>query len=102
MYVVGVGLVKVYKALIRPVVSGGTLHPPSDVHVRSILCVYALIKLCYTKALGRSSLVPGTEAKSLEITNLTLFTISYQYFGHLMQRADSLEKILMLEKIESN
>ena len=24
-----------------------------------------------------------------------------QYFGHLMQRADSLEKTLMLEKIES-
>ena len=24
-----------------------------------------------------------------------------QYFGHLMQRADSLEKILMLEKMES-
>ena len=26
--------------------------------------------------------------------------LKLQYFGHLMQRADSLEKILMLEKIE--
>ena len=27
-------------------------------------------------------------------------TLKFQYFGHLMQRADSLEKTLMLEKIE--
>ena len=26
--------------------------------------------------------------------------LNLQYFGHLMQRADSLEKTLMLEKIE--
>ena len=26
--------------------------------------------------------------------------LKFQYFGHLMRRADSLEKILMLEKIE--
>ena len=26
--------------------------------------------------------------------------LKLQYFGHLMERADSLEKILMLEKIE--
>jgi len=28
-------------------------------------------------------------------------TLEFQYFGHLMQRADSLKKTLMLEKIES-
>ena len=56
------------------------LHPPSDAHVRCFL-FYTLIKLCYTKALGWSSLVPGTKAKSssLEITNLTSFTISYHH-----------------------
>ena len=27
-------------------------------------------------------------------------TLRFQYFGHLMQRADSLEKTLMLRKIE--
>ena len=27
--------------------------------------------------------------------------LNFQYFGHLMQRADSLEKTLMLRKIES-
>jgi len=29
-----------------------------------------------------------------------MLKLKLQYFGHLMQRADSLEKILMLEKIE--
>jgi len=29
-----------------------------------------------------------------------LLTLKLQYFGHLMRTADSLEKILMLEKIE--
>ena len=29
-----------------------------------------------------------------------MLKLKLQYFGHLMQRAESLEKILMLEKIE--
>ena len=29
-----------------------------------------------------------------------MLKLKLQYFGHLMQRVDSLEKILMLEKIE--
>ena len=29
-----------------------------------------------------------------------MLTLELQYFGHLMQRADSLKKTLMLEKIE--
>ena len=29
-----------------------------------------------------------------------MWKLMFQYFGHLMQRADSLEKTLMLEKIE--
>ena len=42
--------------------------------------IYTLIKLCYSKALEWSSLVPSPEAKSSssEITNPTSFTISYQ------------------------
>ena len=31
-----------------------------------------------------------------------MLKIKLQYFGHLMQRADSLEKILILGKIEGN
>ena len=42
---------------------------------------------------------PGvcTQLVSTGVPNLSKF----QYFGHLMQRADSLEKTLMLGKIES-
>ena len=82
MHVVEMGLVRVYKALIR-LVSVGTLHPPSDVYARSFLCLFfTLIKLCYTKALEWSSLAPNPEAKSSsEITNLTSFTISYHLGG---------------------
>ena len=31
-----------------------------------------------------------------------MLKLKLQYFGHLMQRADSLEKTLMLGKIEGN
>ena len=30
-----------------------------------------------------------------------MLKLKFQYFGHLMRRADSLEKILMLRKIEA-
>ena len=71
------------KRYITPLLTLARGHspPPSDVYLRSFLCLFfTLIKLCYAKALERSSLVPGPEAKfsSLEIMNLTPFTISYQ------------------------
>ena len=49
--------------------------------------------------------VPGTDLRISQIlANLTLerlmMKLKLQYFGHLMQRTDSLEKTLMLGKIE--
>ena len=49
--------------------------------------------------------VPGTDLRISQIlANLTLerlmLKLKLQYFGHLMQRTDSLEKTLMLGKIE--
>ena len=49
--------------------------------------------------------VPGTDLRISQIlANLTLerlmLKLKLQYFGHLMQRADSLEKTLMVGKIE--
>ena len=51
MYVVGVGLVKVYKALIRLV--RGVLSTPLLMSVSEVFCVsfLTLIELYYTKAL---------------------------------------------------
>ena len=44
------------------------------------------------------SILCGTNLQSMH--SLYLFYLKLQYFGHLMQRADSFEKILMLGKIE--
>ena len=44
-----------------------------------------------------SNISPSNEGCSLEGLMLKL---KLQYFGHLMRRADSFEKTLMLEKIE--
>ena len=72
-------LKKVYKVLAKTS-KGGTLHPPSDVYVRSFLSFHTLIKLCYTKALEWSKLLPSPEAKStMEIMTPTSFTVSCQY-----------------------
>ena len=98
MYIVGVGLgrplqpwdilliycnnqLKKYITPFSKTSERGTLHPPSDVYVRSFsVPLHTLIKLCYTKALEWSSLVPGPEAKSSsEITNPASFTISCHY-----------------------
>ena len=56
----------------------GALSGPLLMSMSDAFSVYFLtfIKLCYTKALEWSSLVPGPEAKSFsEITNPTSFTI---------------------------
>ena len=79
MYIVGVGLEKVYKALIR--LARGALCFPLLMSMSEAFSVpfYALIKLCYTKA----DLVPGPKSKlsSSEITNPTSFTVSYHYYS---------------------
>ena len=43
---------------------------------------------------------PGNLLKSLGFIPTLLLKLKFQYFGHLMCRADSLEKTLMLGKIE--
>ena len=65
-----------YKTLIRLV----GRHSPSPFWClcqKLSLSFFTLIKLCYTKALEWSSLVPDPKAKSSEITNLISFTVSY-------------------------
>ena len=38
--------------------------------------------------------------REFSFTTHSIFSIKLQYFGHLMQRADSFDKTLMLGKIE--
>ena len=44
--------------------------------------------------LGDQEISPGCSLEGL------MLKLKFQYFGHLMQRADSFEKTLILEKIE--
>ena len=64
MYVVGVGLIKMHTALLR--LESGVFSIPFWCLCQKLSQkpFHTLIKLCYTKALEWSSLLPGPEAKS--------------------------------------
>ena len=78
MCVVGVGLVKVCKALIKLVRVRHSLSPFWCLCQEVSLSFFTVIKLCYTKALECSSLVPCSEAKSsfLVIMNPTSSSVA--------------------------
>ena len=62
-------------------------------------CWRRLLRVPWTARRSNQSILkevnPGCSLKGL------MLKLKLQYFGHLMQRADSLQKILMLGKIES-
>ena len=68
----------------------------SDFHFSNLWCWRRLLRISWEKRSNQSILKEINPEYSLEGLMLKL-----QYFGHLMRRADSLEKTLMLEKIES-
>ena len=61
-------------------------------------CWRRLLRVSWTARRSNQSILketsPGCSLEGL------MLKLKLQYFGHLMQRADSLEKTLMLEKIE--
>ena len=63
-------------------------------------CWRRLLRVPWTARRSNQSILkeisPGYSLEGL------MLKLKPQYFGHLMQRADSLEKILMLGKIEVN
>ena len=63
-----------------------------------LLCWRRLLRLPWTPRRSNQSILkeisPGCSLEGL------MLKLKLQYFGHLMQRADSLEKTLMLGKIE--
>ena len=63
-----------------------------------ILCIIRLLRVPWTARRSNQSILKEISPEySLEALMLNL---KLQYFGHLMQRTDSLEKTLMLRKIE--
>ena len=72
----------------------------SDIQHESVITVYMCVYIyVYTHA-GRSNQSILKEINPECSLEGLMLKLKLQYFGHLMRRADSLEKTLMLGKIE--
>ena len=96
--------VRLVKAMVFPVVMYGceswtvkkVEHQRIDAFV--LRCLRRLLRIPWTARRSKQSILkeisPGCSLKGL------MLRLKLQYFGHLMRRVDSLEKTLMLGKIE--
>ena len=98
--------VHLVKAMVFPVVMYGckswTIKKAEHLKIDALelWCWRRLLRVPWTARRSNQSILKEINPEySLEELMLKL---QLQYFGHLMQRADSLEKIRMLKKIESN
>ena len=96
--------VSLVKAMVFPVVMYGceswTVKKAERRRIDAVelWCWRRLLKVPWTARKSNQSILKGVSPRcSLEGLMLKL---KLQYFGHLMQRADSFEKTLMLGKIE--
>ena len=97
--------VRLVKAMVFPVVMYGceswTVKKPEHQRIDAfeLWCWRRLLRVPWTARRFKQSVLKEINPEcSLEGLMLKL---KFQYFGHLMQRADWLEKTLMLGKIES-
>ena len=94
--------VHLVKAMVFPVVMYGTWTIKKAEHRRidafELWCWRRVLRVPWTARRSNQSILkeisPGCSLEGL------MLKLKLQYFGHLMQRADSLEKTLMLGKIE--
>ena len=96
--------VHLVKAMIFPVVMHGceswTIKKAEGQRIDAfeLLCWRRLLRVSWTTRRSKQSILkeisPGCSLVGL------MLKLKLQYFGHLMWRADSFEKTLMLEKIE--
>ena len=71
---------------------------PEELMLLKLSCWRRLLRVPWTARISNQSILKEINPEySLEVPILKL---KLQYFGHLMWRADSLEKILMLRKLE--
>ena len=94
--------VRLVKAVVFPVVMYGcenwTIKKLSAEELMLLSCVGEDLRVPWTARRSNQSILKEISPEySLEELMLKL---KLQYFGHLMQRTDSLEKTLMLGKIE--
>ena len=98
-------MVRLVKAMVLPVVKYGcerwTIKKAERrrIDVFELWCWRRLLRVPWTARRSNQFILkeisPGCSLEGL------MLKLKLQYFGHLMQRADSLEKTLMLGKIES-
>ena len=95
--------VRLVKAMVFPVVMYGceswTVKKAEHQRIDAfeLWCWRRLLRVPWTARRSNQSILKISPGCSLEGLMLKL---KLQYFGHLMQKADSLEKTLMLGKIE--
>ena len=96
--------VRLVKAMVFPVVMYGceswTIKKAKHRRIDAfeLWCWRRLLRLPWTARRSNQS-IPKEISPGCSLEGLIL-KLKLQYFGHLMQRADSFEKTLMLEKIE--
>ena len=96
--------VRLVKAIVFPVVMYGcdswTIKKAEHRRIDAfeLWCWRKLLRLPWTARRSNQSILKEINS-GCSLEGLVL-KLKFQYFGHLMQRADSLEKTLMLEKIE--
>ena len=96
--------VRLVKAMVFPVVMYGceswTIKKAEHQRIDAfeLWCWRSVLRVRWTSSRSNQSILkeisPGCSLEGL------MLKLKLQYFGHLMQRADSLEKTLMLGKIE--
>ena len=96
--------VRLFKAMVFPVVMYGceswTVKKAKSRRIDAfeLWCWRRLLRVLWTARRSNQSIIkeisPGCSLEGL------MLKLKLQYFGHLMQRADSFEKTLMLGKIE--
>ena len=94
--------IRLVKAMVFPVVMYGceswTVKKASSIDAFELCCWRRLLRVPWTARGSNQSILkevsPGCSLEGL------MLKLKLQYFGHLMRRADSLEKTLMLGKIE--
>ena len=78
------------------------LHHPSSIHQRTdafeLWCWSRHLRVPWTARRSNQSILK--EISPIYLLEGLMLKLKLQYFGHLMQRANSLEKMLMLGKIE--
>ena len=96
--------VHLVKAIVFPVVMYGceswTVKKAERrrIHAFELWCWRSLLRVPWTERRSNQSILKEISPE-YSLVGLML-KLKLQYFGHLMQRADSLEKTLMLGKIE--